>query len=70
MFFEAFREDENVIQVDTYHALHNQVLEDVIHHHLEGRKRVGQSKEHYQWFEQFVQKAAFHSSPSFMQTLL
>ena len=72
MFFEAFHEDENVIQVDTYHTLHDQVLEDVVYHHLEGQRGVDQSKEHYQWFEQslFMRKAAFHSSPSFMQTLL
>ena len=35
MFFEGFCEDKNVIQVDTHYVFHDQVLEDVVYHHLE-----------------------------------
>src|ERR1700733_108125 len=52
MFSNGLREDEDVIEIDAYHALVNEVLEDVIHHGLEGRRGVGESKEHHQWFEQ------------------
>ena len=48
MFFEGLREDEDVIEIDAQHTLHDQVLEDVIHHCLEGRGGVGKSEEHYQ----------------------
>jgi hypothetical protein len=31
-------------------ALHDQVLEDVIHHGLEHCRAVGETQEHYEWF--------------------
>ena len=36
MFGDGFHEDQNIVEVHTYDAFSNQILEDVIHHHLEG----------------------------------
>ena len=33
-------------------TLVNEILEDVIHHHLEGSQAVGEAKEHDQGFEE------------------
>jgi len=44
--------DEDVIEVYTDHSFHNEVLKDLIHHCLEGRRTVCKAKEHHQWFEQ------------------
>jgi len=46
------RSDQNVIKVDTYHSFHDEVLEYVIHHCLEGSWAIGESKEHHQGLEQ------------------
>jgi hypothetical protein len=47
MLFEGLREDENVIEVNDNMPLCNKVCEDVIHHGLEGRRRICESEEHY-----------------------
>ena len=43
--------DQDVIQVDYHNAFCYEVLEDVIHHGLEGSWAVGHSKKHYQRFK-------------------
>ena len=52
MFREGLSEDEDVVDVDTYGAVHNEVSEDVIHHGLEGRWTVGEAKKHDKGLEQ------------------
>ena len=44
--------DQNVIQIDHHDAFCYEVLEDVVHHGLEGGQAVSHAKEHYQGFEQ------------------
>src|ERR1700733_4120431 len=51
MFGDGFREDQDIVEVHIYDAFSNQVLEDVIHHCLEGGRGIGQSKKHHQWLE-------------------
>ena len=51
MFGNGFREDQDIVEVHTYNTFSNQILEDVIHHHLEGGRGIGQSKKHHQGFE-------------------
>src|SRR5258707_6826703 len=34
--------------------------EDVVHHHLEGRRGVCQSKEHYHWFKDAITRLECH----------
>jgi hypothetical protein len=36
MLVNGFCEDEDVIKVDTDDAFHDKILENVVHHHLEG----------------------------------
>src|SRR3981189_277427 len=52
MFFQCRCEDEDVIEVDGDNTLGDEVLEDFVHHCLEGRRAVGQSKVHHKRFEQ------------------
>ena len=40
MFFQCVCEDENVVEVNTHNAFQDQVMEDVVHHRLEGRRAV------------------------------
>ena len=47
---QGLGEDQDVIQVHTDHLFHNEVMEDVICHCLEGGWTVGEPKEHDQWF--------------------
>ncbi|KAF8229155.1 hypothetical protein L208DRAFT_1287910, partial [Tricholoma matsutake] len=51
MFVDQFCKDEDVIQVDTDHSLHNEILKNVIHHHLECGRGVCESEKHRQGFE-------------------
>ncbi|KAG5718648.1 hypothetical protein E4T56_gene16671 [Termitomyces sp. T112] len=51
VFFQHFGVDENVVEIYTHYTFHNEVLEDVVHHHLEGGQAVGESKEHNKRFE-------------------
>ncbi|KAG6867761.1 hypothetical protein C0993_011478, partial [Termitomyces sp. T159_Od127] len=44
--------DEDVVKVHAHYTLHDEVLEDVIHHCLESGWTVGESKEHDEWFKQ------------------
>ena len=52
MFLQCFSEDEDVIQVHAYMPLHDEVLKYFVHHGLECSRAVGESKEHYQGFEE------------------
>ncbi|KAF8238331.1 hypothetical protein L208DRAFT_1242869, partial [Tricholoma matsutake] len=61
MFIDQFRKDEHVIQVDTDHSFHNEILKNVVHHHLECGRGVCESKKHHQGFE----KPAIHAKSGF-----
>jgi hypothetical protein len=50
MFRNGFHVDEDIVKVDADNTFHNQILEDVVHHRLEGRWGVGESEKHHQWF--------------------
>ena len=52
MLFLRLGEDQDVVQVDHHNTFCYEVLEDIIHHGLEGGRTVSHSKEHYQGFEQ------------------
>jgi hypothetical protein len=66
MFFKAFEDfvdnfpmgdqvvtpDKDVIQIYSHFAFSDEVGEDAVHEGLEGCRRVGETKEHYFWFEQ------------------
>jgi len=54
VLLHSFSVDEDVIKVHTDHSSHNEVLKDLIHHCLEGRRTVCKAKEHHQWFKQPV----------------
>jgi len=47
MLFLHPSEDQDVIQIDYHNAFCYEVLEDVVHHDLEGGWTVGYPKEHY-----------------------
>jgi len=44
--------DQDVVQVDHHDTFCYEVLEDVVHHGLEGGGAIGHAKEHYQRFKQ------------------
>jgi hypothetical protein len=48
MLFNRFHEYEDIVKVDTNHAIHNEILKDVIHHGLKGRGGVRESEKHHQ----------------------
>src|SRR5260221_10666694 len=49
---EGVRVDKDIIHI-TYHlTVVDELMENIIHHHLECCRRVTQSKEHDGWFEQ------------------
>src|SRR6266436_3904386 len=52
MLFHRLCKDEDVIQVDTDHTLSDEILENVIHHGLEGGWAVSETEEHHQRFEE------------------
>ncbi|KAG5348415.1 hypothetical protein C0989_010578, partial [Termitomyces sp. Mn162] len=52
VFLQHFGIDEDAIKVYTHYALHNEVLEDVVYHGLEGGRAVGESEEHNKWLKQ------------------
>ncbi len=51
MFLLGLGHDEDVIKIYCDRARHDEILEDVVHHPLEGSGRVGEPKEHDRWFE-------------------
>ena len=52
MLFDSFSENEYVVQVNHHNPFSYELLEDVIHHGLESGWAIGETKEHYQWFEE------------------
>jgi hypothetical protein len=52
MFFQCHCKDENVVEIDGDDTLGDKVFEDLVHHCLEGRRVVGQSKVHHERFKQ------------------
>jgi hypothetical protein len=52
MFLFGLSEDEDVVDVDTYDALENQILEDLVHHRLGHRRGIGQSEVHDEGFKE------------------
>jgi len=44
--------DEDVVHVDDHNSFINELSEDVIHHHLEHRQAVSETKEHDKGFKQ------------------
>ena len=52
MFREGLSENKDVVDVDAYGAVHNEVLENVIHHGLGGRGTVSEAEKHHEGFEQ------------------
>ncbi|KAF8230462.1 hypothetical protein L208DRAFT_1281945 [Tricholoma matsutake] len=61
MFINQFHKDEDVIQVDTDHSFHNEILKNIVHHRLECGRGVCESKKHHQGFE----KPAIHAKRGF-----
>src|SRR6266481_2214383 len=49
---QLFGYRQNDIHVNGHQALINELLENVIHHGLEGGWAVGEAKVHDQWFEE------------------
>jgi hypothetical protein len=54
MFFQGVSEDEDIVQVDNNHPLQDEVVEDLVHHCLEGCGAVCQTEIHHEGFEQAV----------------
>ncbi len=52
MLFLIFGEDQDVIKVNCHLPFRDQVMENVIHHLLEGGRQVGEPEEYYGWLEQ------------------
>jgi len=52
VLFKGLCEDEDVVQIDHDHAFRDEVLEDVVHHRLEGGGTVREAKEHDEGFVQ------------------
>ena len=47
MFLDRFRVDQDVIEIDANDSFHDEVLKDVVHHHLEGGGGVCETKKHH-----------------------
>jgi len=52
MLLQGIHEDEDIVQVDNNHSLQDEVMEDLVHHCLEGRGAVCQAKVHHEGFKQ------------------
>ena len=52
MFQQRLCKDENIIKVDTDNSFRYHVVEDVIHHRLEGCQAVHKAKEHDLWLKE------------------
>ncbi len=53
-FINGFHEDEDVVQVDHYHAFCDEFLKNVIHYHLKGSQAVHETEEYNKQFKQSV----------------
>ena len=54
VFGEGIQVDQDIVEVDTYQAFHDEVSENVIHHGLESGQAIGETKEHHQAFKQLL----------------
>src|SRR3981189_2130684 len=52
MFFQRHCKDEDVVEINGDDTLGDEVFENLVHHHLEGRRAVGQSEVHHERFKQ------------------
>ncbi|KAG5339228.1 hypothetical protein C0989_005142 [Termitomyces sp. Mn162] len=52
MLLQGFGVDEDIVKIHANNTFHNQIMEDVIHHSLEGGQAVGETKEHHQRFKE------------------
>ena len=52
VFVQVLGENKDVVQIYTNHPFTNQILEDVIHHGLEGSWTVSKAEHHHQWLKQ------------------
>ena len=52
MMFNHVGVQQDVVHVDCHVAFINEVLENVIHHHLEGGQAIGETEEHDKGFEE------------------
>src|SRR5258707_4247788 len=64
--------DKDIVHIAYGLAIVDEILEDIIHHHLEHCRGVTQSEEHDSWLKQssVSWNTAFHSSPSLIHMLL
>ena len=61
MVFNCVSVYQDIVHIDRHVSFINEVLEDVIHHGLEGGQAVGEAEEHDQGFEE----APIHSEGGF-----
>jgi len=61
MMFDCVGVHEDIVHVDHYIALVDEVFENVIHHRLEGGQAVGEAKEH----EKGLEETPIHSEGGF-----
>src|SRR5882762_7360860 len=52
MLFNRLGVYQDVVQVDYYYPFHNELVEDVVHHGLEGGWAVSQTEKHHEGFEE------------------
>src|SRR3981189_1402720 len=52
MFLQRRCKDKNVVKIDGDDTLGDKVFENLVRHCLEGRRAVGQSEVHHEWFKQ------------------
>ncbi|KAG5349048.1 hypothetical protein C0989_006393, partial [Termitomyces sp. Mn162] len=52
VLLQHFGVDKDVVEVYAHYAFGNEVLEDIVHHCLEGSQAIGESKEHDKRFKQ------------------
>jgi hypothetical protein len=46
VFLKRVGEDQDVIEIDRDDAFSDQILEDFVHHHLEGGQTIGEAEVH------------------------
>jgi hypothetical protein len=51
VLLKGLGEDEYVIHIDHDHSFRDEILENLVHHGLEGGRAVGVAEEHDQWLE-------------------
>jgi hypothetical protein len=54
MLLDGFHKNEDVVKVNTDVSFHDEVLEAVVHHSLEGGGRISESEKYHQGFKEPV----------------